>query len=186
MSEPLSLFAVTAPGLENLTAAELRAMGIGGTVEAGGVAWSGDIEQLYAANLRLRTASRVLLRVGEFGARTFPELERRTRRIHWDRFVSVGAAVDVRVTSRKSRLYHQRAVAQRIVDAIGHRVGAVSSAHTGAGGADGEAAGQLVVVRLVRDVCAISIDSSGETCTGADIGRRWRRRRFGRPSPPRC
>ena len=55
---------------------ELRAMDIRGSVEPGGVAWSGNLESLARANLGLRTASRVLVRVAEFRARTFFELER--------------------------------------------------------------------------------------------------------------
>src|SRR5688500_3171633 len=62
-SAPLALFAVTPPGLEAITAAELAELGIAGVVETGGVAWQGPVGQLHAANLRLRTASRILVRV---------------------------------------------------------------------------------------------------------------------------
>lgn len=70
----LELFAITAPGLEPLAAAELRAMGIDGVVEPGGVSCSGPAAQMYEANLRLRTASRVVVRAARFRARTFFEL----------------------------------------------------------------------------------------------------------------
>jgi len=53
----LSVFAVTAPGLEPICAGELRALGIRGTIEEGGVAWKGDLESVARANLWLRTAS---------------------------------------------------------------------------------------------------------------------------------
>src|ERR1700761_210079 len=85
------LFAVTAPGLEPLAAAELAALGIHGVAEPGGVAFEGTPEQLYAANLRLRTASRVIVRAASFNARTFFELERHARKVPWERWVRPGA-----------------------------------------------------------------------------------------------
>jgi putative N6-adenine-specific DNA methylase len=162
--EHLDLFAVTAPGLEPLAEAELRALGIDAAAEPGGVAWSGAPETLYAANLRLRTASRVLVRLAEFRARTFYELERHARRIDWARIVPAGAAVRLRVTSRKSRLYHQNAVAERILAAIEGAVGGVAAAPAGPAAAEeDEDAGdaQLLVVRLLRDQCTVSADTSG-------------------------
>src|SRR3712207_707851 len=100
------LFAVAAPGLEALTAAELRGLGIAGAVEPGGVSWEGTMHDLYAANLHLRTASRVVLRMGEFTARSFIELERHARRLPWESFVSPGRAVRWRVTCRKRSEEH--------------------------------------------------------------------------------
>jgi putative N6-adenine-specific DNA methylase len=163
-SEPASLFAVTAPGLEELAAAELRAMGIPGTVEPGGVAWQGARETMQLANLHLRTASRVLLRIGEFRARTFFELERHARRLPWDRFVAPGSEVRLRVTSRKSKLYHGGAVAQRVGEAIERAVGPVRLATGRAEDAEDEGAdegGQMFVVRFLYDRCTVSADTSG-------------------------
>lgn len=162
--ELLPLFAVTAPGLEPLAAAELAALGIRGVAEAGGVAWSGTLSDLHSANLHLRTASRVLVRVGEFRARAFYELEKRARRLPWERFVAQGREVELRVTCRKSKLYHQGAVAQRVLEAIEHRAGTVRMAAGVAEDEEDERAGagaQLFVVRFVHDRCTISVDTSG-------------------------
>ena len=73
-------FAVTAPGLESLCAAELREWHIRGIAEDGGVAWDGTMESIARANLWLRTASRVLVRVAEFRATAFYELELQAKR----------------------------------------------------------------------------------------------------------
>jgi putative N6-adenine-specific DNA methylase len=73
----LDLFAVVAPGLEDICAAELAALGLAPTALPGGVAFSGDVHALAAANLHLATATRVLVRLGEFQAPGFPELPRR-------------------------------------------------------------------------------------------------------------
>ncbi|HEX5872513.1 MAG TPA: hypothetical protein VFY65_18920, partial [Longimicrobium sp.] len=158
-----SLFAITAPGLEPLAQAELRAMGIDAAAEPGGVAWTGGADDLYAANLRLRTASRVTVLAAEFRARTFFELERHARKVPWERWVPRGGAVRLRVTSRKSKLYHEGAIAQRVLEAIEHRVGALASTDVVAneeGGEDGADA-QLFIVRFVRDACTIRADASG-------------------------
>jgi putative N6-adenine-specific DNA methylase len=170
----LSAFAVAAPGLEPIVAAELDRLGIAGAIEHGGVGWTGTFESVARANLWLRTASRVVVRVAEFRARTFHELERHARKVPWNRFVVAGAPARFRVTSRKSRLYHSDAVAQRLADAAMILAGvasAIDRAH-GAGPAgtrtdddgyddDDDAAGQLFVVRVLRDVCTVSVDSSG-------------------------
>ena len=161
----LDLFAITAPGLEPLAAAELRAMGIDGVVEVGGVAWSGPAEQMYEANLRLRTTSRVVVRAARFRARTFFELERHARKVPWDRWVARGGSVRLRVTSKKSKLYHEGAIAERLLDAIIRAVGPVSGGALGkeddAEVPDEAADAQLFIVRFVRDECVISADSSG-------------------------
>jgi putative N6-adenine-specific DNA methylase len=165
-------FAIAAPGLEPLVAAELEALGVHGTIEAGGVAWSGPLESVARANLWLRTASRVVVRVGDFRARTFWELERHARRLPWEQFVAAGAHVRFRVTSRKSRLYHSEAVAERLADATVARTGAVAprdrraadargTLDDDAGYEDDGAEEQLFVVRLVRDHCTVSADASG-------------------------
>lgn len=162
-AEPLDLFAITAPGLEPLAAAELRALGLDpADAEAGGVAFRGGPEAVYRANLWLRTASRVVARVGEFHARMFSELERQAKRQPWERFLQKNRPVALRVTCRKSRLYHSDAVAQRVAGVIESMVSGVSLAEPPAAGEDEEGgAAQLVLVRLLHDQCTISVDTSG-------------------------
>jgi len=155
----LACFAVAAPGLEPLVVDELRALGAGQTLqvrkpEPGGVGFQTDQAGLYAANLHLRVASRVLVRVGSFHAAAFHQLERHARRLPWTRFVQEGQPVVFRVTSRKSRLYHQDAVAQRLLDAVSARVTVPLPG--------GESGAQELVVRLYRDECTVSADASGE------------------------
>ena len=169
---PLSLFAVTAPGLEPVAAGELVALGVTDAVaEPGGVAFTGGHERLYEANLQLRTASRVVARVAEFTARTFFELERHARRVAWEEYLTPGRPVRVRVTCRKSRLYHSDAVGERIIAAIAHRVGSIglgAVVHAGEEEADGSAppehdpaGAQLFTIRFLHDRCTVSADSSG-------------------------
>lgn len=157
-------YAVTAPGLEPVTSTELTALGMEmGDAEPGGVAFRGDAAELYAANLHLRTASRVLVRVAGFEVRTFRELEKQARLIPWERFVLPGRAVQLRVTCRKSKLYHSDAVAERVRDAISHRLGAPVPVATAAGEEEDEGGdAQLFVIRLNHDRCTVSADASGQ------------------------
>lgn len=156
-------YAICPPGVEGLTASELGALQITpGATEPGGVAFQATTFQLYAANLHLRTANRVIIRLAEFPARAFYELERKAKRVPWAQVVAPGTAVRFRVSSRKSKLYHLDAIAERLSNAAG------GQRATGDGGGDqgGEerdgANAQLFVVRVYRDVVTVSADSSGE------------------------
>jgi len=155
----MELFAVSPPGLEEMVATELRQLGIDGRVVHGGVEWTGDAPSMRRVNLHARIVARVLVRVAAFRARTFFELERHAGRLPWGSFVRTGANVQWRVTSRKSRLYHEGAIAERLQRALEAATGAKL-----APGADQETegeAGQLFIVRVERDAFTISADTSG-------------------------
>jgi putative N6-adenine-specific DNA methylase len=159
------LFASTAPGLESIAAGELKSLGVRGRQEIGGVAFAGDLDRLYQANLWLRTASRVVARLGHFHASTFYELERRAKKLPWEDFLPASGAVKLRVTCRKSRLYHSDAVAERVLSAISESASRAIEASSGDSDDEGEDpgdAGQLFIVRIIHDEVEISADSSGE------------------------
>jgi putative N6-adenine-specific DNA methylase len=157
----LKLFAACAPGLEAYLEAELRALALKGLHPGnGGVAFTGDLSDVYRANLRLRTASRVLVRLGQFRATEFWGLHKRASKLDWERYLKPGQPVALRVTCHKSKLYHSEAVAQRIVTALSERLGQASPHRKGHEDDDDQAA-QLIVVRLDHDHCTISVDSSG-------------------------
>jgi len=123
------LFAVCAPGLEPFTESELRALGAEAVrSEPGGVAFRGGLHVLYTANLMLRTATRVLVRLGEFHARDFEQLRRRTSRLPFESCLAPGAAVRITASCSRSRLRHTGAVAERVRLAIGDRLGVESPA----------------------------------------------------------
>jgi len=183
-SPRFQFFASTAPGLESIAAGELKTMGARGRQEIGGVAFVGDLDRLYEANLWLRTASRVVVRLGRFHASTFYELERRAKKLPWEEFLPASGQVRLRVTCRKSRLYHSDAVAERILSVIskstsrlieasdeGHNDGGAEDAdgaenaeeneNEGTESRDERETSQLFIVRIVHDEVEISADSSG-------------------------
>src|SRR5438045_4649521 len=155
------LFAVCAPGLEPVLASEMRALGLPGRALAGGVEVAGGLSEAMRLNLWLRTASRVLLRIGEpFRATTFPELVRKASALPWERFLRKDTCAAFRVTCRKSRLYHSGAVAQRLHAALEARVGFRIS-RVESTGEEAPADAQLFLARFDHDVCTVSVDSSG-------------------------
>ncbi len=158
----LACYAVTAPGLETIAADEIRPLVAAPlTPDVGGVAFAATPTELYRVNLWSRVASRVLVRLADFDAAHFSELQAGCERIAWERFVGPRDGVRVRVTCRKSRLYHSDAVAERVGEAIRRRTGAVV-VDAGREEDDEAGAAQLIVVRLLHDRCTVSADSSGE------------------------
>jgi len=148
-------FAVIPPGFEEVARNEFLASGIRGCVtEPGGISFSGAIEDLYRANLRLRTPTRILVRIGSFRASYLTEIVDHVARYPWEVYLIGSDSVRVRAASHKSRLYHTGAVAERILGGISRRLG--RPVHP-ASGEDGP----LILVRILGDSCEVSVDSSG-------------------------
>jgi putative N6-adenine-specific DNA methylase len=148
------LFVVCAPGLEKVLSREM-----GAPATAGGVETEGDLREAARLNLTLRTATRVLLRLGDFPATTFPELVRKAQELPFDLCLRKGDPVALRVACHKSRLYHSGAVAQRLREAIGERIGKAPPEATAS--EDEPEPPQLLLARFDRDVCTVSADTSG-------------------------
>jgi len=169
------LFAICAPGLEPFLVQEIKGLGMhprpvpppksgerslpvadwGG----GGVEFEGTLREIGLANLWLRTASRVVVRIGAFYATAFPELVHNASRLPWQRYLIPGQPVALRVTCHTSRLYHSDAVAERVAQAVGERLGRLSPVVKSNEEADTPP--QLILVRIVNNRCAISVDTSG-------------------------
>ena len=102
------------------------------------------------------------MRVAQFEARAFHELERLSRKVPWEEFVQPKSAVKFRVTCRKSRLYHSDGVADRIGAAVERNIPGARVQSAGADTEDGDDfGGQLFTVRVFHDRCTISADTSG-------------------------
>lgn len=166
----MGFFAITAPGLEEILAAEIASLtGRIGETSSGGVAFPGGLKDMRRVNLWSRIANRVLVRIDEFHASSFYELERRAKQIDWTRFVKQDQPIRFRVTCRKSRLYHSDAVAERFAAAVNAKIGGNKHIVSGEEHDDdgvnelAEASdAQLFIVRIVDDGCSVSADSSGE------------------------
>ncbi len=146
-------FAVTTPGLESVCAAELLRLGLVTDEIKGGVGFNGGLRELYLANLWLRSANRILVRLGTVTARDFPTLYQRLVRLPWGRFIKPGTRCDVRAVSHQSRLSHTGRIAEVCQQAIRKALGP---------GTGSDEKTQLVLVRISDNRVEVSVDSSGD------------------------
>lgn len=152
MTQPLDLFAVAAPGLAPLLAAEMRDAGFAGIAEEpAGVAFTGGWPEVWRANLALRGATRILVRIAVFRALHLAQLDKRARKVAWSDWLRTDIPFRVEATCRKSRIYHAGAAAQRVEGAVAAGLGAPPS----------KDAAVVLKVRIDDDLCTISLDSSG-------------------------
>lgn len=155
------LFATTAKGLEEVLAGEIRRLGLRvDSVHPGGVAFGGDREACYRANLWLRTANRVLVPMARFRASTAEELYRGVRELSWERWIPPDRTFAVVANARATPgLAHSGFVALKAKDAIADAVRAAS------GGRRPSVAAKdpdvRVDVHLSRGECVVSLDSTG-------------------------
>ncbi len=150
----LDLFVACAPGLEPLLAQELAALGLDGLrTDPGGVSLRAEASAVSAICVRSGLANHLRLRVGEpFEVRHFDKLRKHVAGLPWKELLRPGTQVTVNAVCRKSRLYHSGGVAQRVQAGIVKAIGEPR-----------EGTPQLeVAVRIVGDLCTVSLDLSGE------------------------
>ncbi|WP_138465233.1 class I SAM-dependent RNA methyltransferase [Poseidonocella sp. HB161398] len=153
MTERYELFLVAAPGLEQDVLREAQALGLAGAeAVAGGVRAEGGWAEAWRANLELRCASRVLIRIASFRAPHLAQLDKRARKIDWRSILRADLPVRVEVACKRSRIYHQGAAAERIGRAISETSGAALAPE----------AAITVKARIEDDLCTISLDTTGE------------------------
>jgi putative N6-adenine-specific DNA methylase len=149
--DPLEIFVVTAPGLEGMLAEEARALGFAVTgTSPGGLTVAGGWPEVWRANLELRGATRVLVRVAAFRALHLAQLDKRSRKLPWSDWLRPDVPVRVEAVCRKSRIYHAKAATERVaraLEAAGYRL-------------DSKAA-VAIKLRIEDDLATFSIDSSG-------------------------
>ncbi|MGY8769961.1 MAG: bifunctional 23S rRNA (guanine(2069)-N(7))-methyltransferase RlmK/23S rRNA (guanine(2445)-N(2))-methyltransferase RlmL [Pirellulales bacterium] len=117
------LLAVTAFGIEAVTARELNQLGYKTEIIGSGrVLFHGDESDIVRTNLWLRTADRVLIRVGHFAADDFGLLFDQTKALPWHEWLPADAEFPVNGRSHKSQLSSvpacQRMVKKAVVDKL--------------------------------------------------------------------
>ncbi len=158
LMERLELIATTTFGLEAVVKRELIDLGFEVLrTEDGKVTFAADASGLVRANLWLRTADRVLLKIGEFPAVTFDELFDRTRDLDWGRYLPADACFPVNGKSVKSTLFSisdsQAIVKKAIVESLKKRYNVSWFPETGAE--------YTIQISLHNDVATLTIDTSG-------------------------
>ncbi|GEK57785.1 class I SAM-dependent RNA methyltransferase [Marinococcus halophilus] len=107
MTQPTyTLIATATMGLEALVAKEIKALGYRHLrTENGRVEFEAPAEGIARANLWLRTAGRVKIKIGSFTAETFDELFEQTKALPWEKFLPENAEFPVSGRSVKSTLF---------------------------------------------------------------------------------
>ncbi len=155
----ITLIATTAMGLESVLAREIKELGFSAAQSFNGkIEFQGNLEDICRANLWLRTAGRILIKVGEFKATTFDELYEKTRALPWGQWIEETAQFPIsKVTSRKSTLFSksdcQSIIKKAVVDSLKtyHKVSNLPE--TGAPFA--------IRLQIENDLVTLSLDTSG-------------------------
>jgi putative N6-adenine-specific DNA methylase len=157
-----SFFIAVTPGLEALCLEELKSLPLSTNVFSsvnGGIEFVGRLQDCYTANLHLRIANRVLMRIAGFNASNFSRLEKKLSSLPWELYLSYGTIPEINTTTKHSRLYHKDAIDERIRAAIRARQ-ELTEFHQA--GESRTSFSQQVFVRVVDDQFIVSLDSSGD------------------------
>lgn len=151
-------FAITTPGLEDICRQELVGLGLDCSDRSpvpGGVSFKGRFVDCQRSNLFLRTVTRILMRVVTFTATNSRQLKQQCSAVPWELFVQAASLPDIKVNSRRSRLYHSELIADSIREGLVERLGTPTAPQ-------GHGFPQVLFVRLADDQVTLSLDSSGE------------------------
>lgn len=153
MTQTFEIFLTATPGFESALLDEAQAAGLIGELTQGGVTMTGGWPDVWRANLVLRGATRVLVRIGSFMAFHLAQLDKRAHKFPWADVLRTDIPLRVEVTTnRKSKIYHAGAATQRIETALK------------ANGYQISAEAELVVkLRIDDNRVTISVDTSGES-----------------------
>ncbi|MCX4270405.1 MAG: class I SAM-dependent RNA methyltransferase [Lachnospiraceae bacterium] len=148
-------------GLEAVLKKEIYDLGYEITkVEDGKVTFAGDEEAICRANLFLRTAERVLLKVGEFQAETFDALFEGTKALPWEAYIPEDGKFWVaKATSIKSKLFSPSDIQSIMKKAIVERM--KQQYHRSWFSEEGSA--YPLRVTIMKDVVTIGLDTSGNS-----------------------
>jgi putative N6-adenine-specific DNA methylase len=154
-------FATTFKGLEEVLAGEIAALGGEDvSIGTGSVSFSGDMTLCYRANLWLRSANRVVMLLSEFPAPTPAALYEGVREVPWPELFPPERTIAMDATVRDSGITHSHFAAQKTKDAVVDRF---RDAFGRRPDVDTKSPDVRIVVRIVHDVCSVSIDTSGES-----------------------
>jgi len=154
-------FAVCSPGLKKICQSEMLALGLPEDhlkLIPGGIEFKSKPETCFLFNLYLGSPSRILMRISQFKADGFEKLEKKINAIDWVLYLPQNSDLKFNVTTKKSRLYHSDAIAQRCEKIIQNQLNSsfsfTSSAQT--------KSTQTIYIKADYDDFTISLDSTGD------------------------
>ena len=153
----IELIATATFGLEAVVAREVKALGYQSVTSDARVTFMADEKGICRSNLWLRSADRVLIKLGEFQALSYEELFEGTKALPWPDWLPENATFPVEGKSIKSKLFSvpdcQAIVKKAIVEKMKQRYHQQWFAETGPK--------YTIEVALLNDIATLTIDSSG-------------------------
>lgn len=148
-------------GMEAVLKREIVDLGYDVTeVTDGRVTFFGDEEALCRANIFLRTAERILIKIGSFHAETFEELFQGTKALPWEEYIPADGKFWVaKAGSVKSKLFSPSDIQSIMKKAMVYRLKDIY--HTSWFEENGES--YPVRVFLLKDEVTVGLDSTGES-----------------------
>ena len=155
----LKLIATASFGLEAVVKREIKKLGYEiEKVEDGRIIYNGDERAIVRSNLWLRSADRVLLKMGDFDAEDFEELFQNVKGMEWEYLIPPDGKFTVIGSSVKSQLHSvpacQSIVKKAVVERLSQSFGINKFPETGAS--------YTIKVSMLRDHATITVDTSGE------------------------
>lgn len=156
------MFELIAPchfGLESVLKREISDLGYEiVSVEDGRVTFSGDASAICRGNIFIRTAERILLKMGSFKATDFDELFEGTKAIPWEEYLPRDAKFWVtKATTNKSALFSGSAIQSIVKKAIVERMKQTYRVNR----FDEDGDEYPIRVFIFKDMVSIGLDTSG-------------------------
>lgn len=145
-------------GLERFLGEEIDALNLKRieTID-GRITFEGDAVDIARANINLRTAERVLLKVGSFKAVTFTELFDKTKALPWENYIGKNDAFPICGHSVKSTLFSisdcQSIMKKAVVDRLSSKYGIKWF--------EENATVCKIEFFIIKDIVTVMIDTSG-------------------------
>lgn len=129
-------------------------------VQNGKLTFIGDADAIARANINLRTAERILLKVGDFEAKTFTELFDNTKQINWEDFIDKNGKIWIKkASSINSKLFSPSDIQSIVKKAIIERIkGKYNIEYFKEDGNE-----YPIRVNILKDRVTIGIDTSGNS-----------------------
>lgn len=165
-SSPIgSFFLVVPPGLEEILIYELSLYGqlrsaiSTPEVTKGGVGLEAPIELGLELNHVLKTPTRILMRMTDFGCRDFPKLFKKMSQLPWDQWIDDQVPVDFQVSSTNSRLKIKKRIEETCLDA---RKKYLKLKNIDVASAKSQVDPVQIYIRIEQNICTVSLDTSGD------------------------
>ncbi|MCX7548658.1 THUMP domain-containing protein [Xanthomarina sp. F1114] len=161
MENNFKMVAKTLFGFEELLAKELTQLGAQDVkIGVRNVSFTGDKGFMYKANLGLRTAIKILKPIETFKVRNEQDLYDKIYKMSWDTYLKPTGTLAVDATINSDVFTHSLYIAQKTKDAIVDKFRETSGQRPNV---DLKFPDLKINVHIDREVCNISLDSSGDS-----------------------